>query len=143
MNTYEKLVEARSLIDEALTTSVGSMNHKNLPAEALACKQKLFTGLNTDREVIDIVNAINGLAMANTDVIHVFTNFSGHVDKFQVYANSANTDYQSTGHDKLLDEDVRITDKDALEQLLFIESQLTELIITAREEAEAKSEVEA
>lgn len=38
---------------------------------------------------------------------------------------------------------VYVDRKNALEQLLFIESQLTELIIEAREEAEAKAEVEA
>ena len=141
MNTYEKLTEARNLIDEALAVNVGSIGHKSLPAEALASKQKLLSGLNTDREVFDIVNAINALAMANTDVIHVFTDFSGHVDNFKVYANPANTDYQSNGYRKLLNEEVRLKDKDALEQLLFIEGQLTELIIEAREQAEAKAEV--
>ncbi|EGQ9112607.1 hypothetical protein GA073_19375 [Vibrio alginolyticus] len=143
MNTFEKLTEARNLIDQVINRNVGSIGHVDLPAEALAIKQKLLSGLNTDREVFDIVNAINALAMANTDVIHVFTDFSGHVDKFKVYANPANTDYQSNGHRKLLDEAVRLKDKDALEQLLFIESQLTELIIEAREQAEAKAEVEA
>ncbi|EJG1286272.1 TPA: hypothetical protein NKV98_003966 [Vibrio parahaemolyticus] len=142
MNTYEKLTKARNLIDEALTANVGSIGHKSLPAEALAYKQKLLSGLNTDREVFDIVNAINALAMANTDVVHIFTNFSGHVDKFRVYANPANTDYQSNGYRKLLDEEVSIKEENALEQLLFIEGQLTELIIEAREEAEAKAEGE-
>ena len=143
MNTFETLTEARNLIDQVINRNVGSIGHVNLPAEALASKQKLLSGLNTDREVFDIVNAINALAMANTDVIHVFTDFSGHVDNFKVYANPANTDYQSNGYRKLLNEEVRLKDKNALEQLLFIEGQLTELIIEAREEAEAEAGVEA
>lgn len=143
MNTYEKLTKARNLIDEALTANVGSIGNKSLPAEALAYKQKLLSGLNTDREVLDIVNAINALAIANTDVIHVFTEFSGHVRQLQVYVNQASTDYQSHDRKKLMYECVYVDRKNALEQLLFIESQLTELIIEAREEAEAKAEVEA
>lgn len=147
MNTYEKLTQARNLIDEALATNtnVGSIGHKELPAEALAQKQKLFSGLNGEKEVFGIVNAINALAMANTDVIHIFTGFSGHVNKLNVYANPANTDYQSNDYNRdicLLDEAVRLCSKDALQQLLFIESQLTELIIEAREAAEANAEVE-
>ncbi len=43
----------------------------------------------------------------------------------------------------LLQELVFLNDKKALESLLAIESQVTELIIEAREEAEAKAEVEA
>ncbi|HGS5161760.1 TPA: hypothetical protein ACMDUE_003738 [Vibrio parahaemolyticus] len=146
MNTYEKLTQARNLIDEALATNtnVGSIGHKELPAEALAQKQKLFSGLNTEKEVFGIVNAINALAMANTDVIHIFTNFSGHVNTLQVTANPATTDYQSTDYSfdsKTLNESVRLESADTLQQLLFIEGQLTELIIEAREAAEAKAEV--
>ena len=142
MNTFETLIEARNLLDQVINRNVGSIGHVDLPAEALASKQKLLSGLNTDREVFDIVNAINALAMANTDVIHVFTGFSGHINTFNVTANRADTDYQSSRPiSQLLNEHVRLNKKDALEQLLFIEGQLTELIIEAREEAEANVEV--
>ncbi|MEZ9564845.1 hypothetical protein AB4226_06705 [Vibrio artabrorum] len=142
MNTFETLTEARNLIDQVINRNVGSIGHVDLPAEALASKQKLLSGLNTDREVFDIVNAINALAMANTDVIHVFTDFSGHINTFKVTVNRADTDYQSSRPiSQLLNEYVRLNKKDALEQLLFIEGQLTELIIEAREEAEANVEV--
>ncbi|MGD8170049.1 hypothetical protein ACQEXU_00195 [Vibrio sp. TRT 21S02] len=144
MNTFETLIEARNLLDQVINRNVGSIGHIDLPAEALASKQKLLSGLNTDREVFDIVNAINALAMANTDVIHVFVNFSGHVNHLQVYANPADTKYQaSVPKQTLLDEDIRLNKENALEQLLFVEGQLTELIIEAREEAEAKAEVTA
>ncbi|EGQ8054746.1 hypothetical protein HPX47_002110 [Vibrio alginolyticus] len=143
MNTNQKLTEARNLIDQVLNRNVGTIGHADLPAEALAQKQKLFSGLNTNREVLDIVNAINALAMANTDVIHIFTSFSGHVNKLNVHAIPASTDYQFSGYCRVLDESVRLESEDALQQLLFIEGQLTELVIEAREEAEAKAEVEA
>ncbi|PWF74648.1 hypothetical protein CBX98_03080 [Vibrio sp. T9] len=145
MNTYEKLTQARNLIDEALATNtnVGSIGHQELPAEALAQKQKLFSGLNSEKEVFGIVNAINALAMENTDVMHIFTSFLGHVNKLNVHAVPANTDYQSNNYSRVLDESVRLESKDALQQLLFIEGKLTELIIEAREAAEAKTEVEA
>ncbi|MBJ6954600.1 hypothetical protein, partial [Vibrio cholerae] len=41
------------------------------------------------RDVYDIVHAINVLAMANTDVLHIFTRFAGHVNSVEVYALSA------------------------------------------------------
>lgn len=94
------------------------------------------------REAFDIVHAINVLAMANTDVIHVFTSFSGHVSKFSVHANATDTCYQEGHpHIRLINENVWLDDEDVLEKLLSIESQLTELIIEAREDAEAKTEV--
>ncbi|ARC92835.1 hypothetical protein B6A42_13235 [Vibrio coralliilyticus] len=151
MNTREKLTEAINLIDQVINLNdqvinrnVGSIGHVDLPAEALASKQKLLSGLNTDREVFDIVNAINVLAMANTDVIHIFTSFLAHVSKFNVHALAIDTVYQEGHpHIRLINEDVRFDREGALEKLLSIESQLTELIIEAREKAEAKAEVEA
>ncbi|EPA8367001.1 hypothetical protein ACQ676_002511 [Vibrio fluvialis] len=96
------------------------------------------------REIFDIVHAINVLAIANTDVIHVFTRFAGHVREFSVYAHSANAAYQEGIREpRLIDENVYMDKGNALEKLLIIESQLTELIIEAREQAEAKAEVNA
>lgn len=96
-----------------------------------------------NREVFDIVHAINVLAISNTDVLHVFTDFSGHVGKFNVYVHSVETAYKE-GHQiiRLMSEEAWLDRADALEKLLSIESQLTELIIEAREKAEAKAEVE-
>ncbi|WP_010436963.1 hypothetical protein [Vibrio cyclitrophicus] len=143
MNTFEKLTEARNLIDQVINRNVGSIGHVDLPAEALAIKQKLLSGLNTDREVFDIVNAINALAMANTDVLHVFPRFSGHVNEFYVRASTVDSEYIDSRANCILNESVYLDQEDALEQLLAIESQLTELIIEAREQAEANAEVTA
>ncbi|MBY7871738.1 hypothetical protein KW423_11630 [Vibrio fluvialis] len=96
------------------------------------------------REVYDIVNAINILAVANTDMVHVFTEFSPHIEQFCVNVYRASQDYIANPSIKpLMQELVFLTDNEALEKLLSIESLLTELIIEAREEAEAKAEVEA
>ncbi|MGF1909177.1 hypothetical protein L4C38_07040 [Vibrio kasasachensis] len=96
------------------------------------------------REIFDIVHAINVLAMANTDVIHVFTEFAPHINQFGVNVYGVSQDYISNPCIKpLIQELVFLADNEALEKLLSIESQLTELIIEAREEAEAKAEVEA
>ncbi|ENM5749293.1 hypothetical protein V4V53_001010 [Vibrio mimicus] len=93
------------------------------------------------RDVYDIVHAINVLAMANTDVVHIFTRFAGHVNSVEVYALSAETIY-SDGYpqERLLSERVRLDEDNPLESLLAIESQLTELIIEAREAAEIVEE---
>ncbi|WP_242013362.1 hypothetical protein [Vibrio alginolyticus] len=90
-------------------------------------------------EVFDIVHAINVLAMANTDVIHVMVDFCGHVNTFDVRAFAVTTNYQGGAATALMKKYVDLGDEDALRQLLSIESQLTELIIEAREEAEAKA----
>ncbi|CAK2464104.1 conserved hypothetical protein [Vibrio crassostreae] len=114
-----------------------------IPAEALALKQKLMSGLNADREVFDIVHAINVLAMANADVIHIFTRYSAHVDRLFVDVEPSTADCSSQKREHLYRADVSVYEEDALEQLLAIESKLTELIIEAREEAETNVEVEA
>ncbi|RZQ00237.1 hypothetical protein [Vibrio vulnificus] len=96
------------------------------------------------RDVFDIVHAINVLAIANTDVIHVFTEFAPHANSFTVNVLEG-TQHYNTGEKFtfLLQELVFLNDKKALESLLAIESQVTELIIEAREQAEEKAEVEA
>ncbi|EOB4245202.1 hypothetical protein ACIL2N_000966 [Vibrio metschnikovii] len=96
------------------------------------------------KEIFDIVHAINVLAMTNTDVLHVFVSFSGHVNKMDVHVNEATAKYQCEYRDfPIFRQSVYLDKEDALEKLLSIESQLTELIIEAREQAEANAEVEA
>ncbi|EGR0437970.1 hypothetical protein FDE29_13785 [Vibrio parahaemolyticus] len=92
------------------------------------------------RQTLDIVHAINVLAMSNTDVIHVFTEFAPHANSFTVNVFEG-TQHYNTGEKFtfLLQELVFLNDKKALESLLAIESQVTELIIEAREQAEAKA----
>ncbi|EMK6958975.1 hypothetical protein V9J82_000195 [Vibrio cholerae] len=105
-------------------------------AEKLATFAEDMAASMRIRDVYDIVHAINVLAMANTDVLHIFTNFSGHVNELEVQAMSAETVYKD-GHPqvRLLSEQVWLGRDNALERLLAIESQLTELIIEAREAA--------
>ncbi|ENM5768388.1 hypothetical protein CW613_001702 [Vibrio mimicus] len=94
-----------------------------------------------NRDIYDIVHAINVLAMANTEVIYVFTTFYGHTNCLRIHANSADSIYQiGICNVRLLDECVYLDKDDALIQLLAIESQLTELIIEAREAAEVVEE---
>lgn len=102
-----------------------------------------YESLNGNREVFEIVHAINVLAMSNTDVLHIFTHFSGHVNNISFSADHVETNYQDPNRPDgcLPRTTVGLEDEDALEQLLSIESQLTECIIEAREEAEAKVEV--
>lgn len=119
----------------------GDVEVQQKPFEELA--EDIAKGFK-QREVFDIVHAINVLAMVNTDVINVFVDFSGHVNEFSVYVNPADTVYENGSTKiRLMTERVYINHEDALEKLLSIESKLTEVIIEAREEAEAKAEVEA
>ncbi|PMH00354.1 hypothetical protein [Vibrio lentus] len=135
--------EQEQELKESLSKSRGGSFVTPQPAEALALKQKLMSGLNADREVFDIVHAINVLAMANADVIHIFTRYSAHVNYLFVSVEPMDADYSSVKRKNLYEADVEIDKEDALEQLLSIESKLTELIIEAREEAETNVEGEA
>nr|ELY5254421.1 hypothetical protein [Vibrio cholerae] len=92
------------------------------------------------RDIHDIVHAINVLAMVNTDVLFIFTQFSAHVQGFEVYAISPQAYYSHDApYPRLINKTVYLHWDNALERLLAIESQLTELIIEAREAAEAKA----
>lgn len=100
------------------------------------------------REIFDVIHAINVLALSNGDVIQVFIDIDGNVQTVRVWAVDISTDWsdKESKKDRLLSETVCLKRKhepNPLEKLLFIESQLTELIIEAREQAEAKAEVEA
>ncbi|WP_240912453.1 hypothetical protein [Vibrio fluvialis] len=144
MNTYQKLTESRNLIDEVLARHKGLLNLKHQPAEALAQKQKLFNGVVDSQGAFDVVHAIITLAMANTDVIHIFTDFMAHINEFQTSAQPVTQVYKQGIHQEyLLRERVNLGNTNAVEKLLAIESKLTELIIEAREQAEAKAEVSA
>lgn len=136
MNTFQKLSQARDLIDQTLENRAGSFRPDYLPAESLAQKQKLLNGDQINTDVFDVVNAITSLAMANTDVIHVFVDFSGHLNSIRITVRPASTNYNCQYHLELLSEQVFLRCQNALEQLLYVESLVTELVIEAREAAE-------
>ncbi|EPR6572491.1 hypothetical protein ACU74Q_001110 [Vibrio cholerae] len=92
------------------------------------------------RDVYDIVHAINVLAMANTDVLFIYTTFAAHTNGLQVEVLPPKAYLESdTPYRRLLNKTVYLDWDNALESLLAIESQLTELIIEAREAAEVKA----
>ncbi|WP_417585314.1 hypothetical protein [Nitrincola sp.] len=100
------------------------------------------------REIFDVIHAINVLALSNSDVIQVFIDINGNVQTVRVWAVDIDTDWSDKAPkpDRLLSESVWLEHKyehepSPLEKLLSIESQLTELIIEAREQAEANAEV--
>ncbi|ENP7379806.1 hypothetical protein ACEC18_000296 [Vibrio parahaemolyticus] len=140
MNTNQKLTEARNLIDQVINRNGGTIGQADLPAEALAQKQKLLSGVNTNSDVLDIVNAINALAISSQDVIEIHTGFVANVNWFETIAYVKGCQYEP-GANRLFQKRVRLGEEDAFAQLLAIESEITELIIEAREEAEAKVEV--
>lgn len=137
--------EARELLKQSrenLSKAIRFSDQALINQRRLAFASDMASNIN-NREVFDIVHAINVLAMANTDVLHVFTGFSGHVEKFSMHVLPIETAYkEGEPQRRLLSEDVWLDRAGALEKLLSIESQLTELIIEAREKAEAKAEVE-
>ncbi|MEZ8483074.1 hypothetical protein [Vibrio splendidus] len=144
LNSESFTSEQEQELKESLSKSRGGSFVTPQPAEALALKQKLMSGLNADREVFDIVHAINVLAMANADVIHIWAEYAPSINEFSAYVKSANTNYKSLAKSpRLMCEWVSLSDENALEKLLTIETKVTELVIEAREEAETNVEVEA
>lgn len=108
------------------------------------------------REAFDIVHAINVLAMANTDILNINTQFRGCSNLFIVRVRPLSV-ASPDGDEYSLSpvvyrEEVSLVDgfyvgcptgDCPIQRLLRIESEITELIIEAREEAEAKAEVTA
>jgi len=141
LNSESFVPEQEANLKDSLRKSPSGESFLYQPAEALALKQKLMSGLKADGEVFDIVQAINVLAMANADVIHIFTRYSAHVNRFFVSVEPSIADYSSKTREHLYDIGVSLDEQGALEQLLIVESKRTELIIEAREEAEANVEV--
>lgn len=87
------------------------------------------------REVVDVMNDINKLAVANTDVLHVFTRFSAHVNEFHVGVNqNVNKDYIQERADYSFCEGVYLDQDEPLEKLVAIEKELIELIAKAHSE---------
>ncbi|EHK9608910.1 hypothetical protein G8G18_002543 [Vibrio parahaemolyticus] len=125
-----------SLLPESLRNDF-NLNEVDIDNTAETSRQNV-TAIE-QREVFDIVHAINVLAMANTDVLHVFTEFRASYKMFEVQVYSLGNEARNA----VFMAEVDITTAYALQMLLHIESNLTELIIEAREEAEAKAEVEA
>ncbi|MCG9631663.1 hypothetical protein [Vibrio sp. Isolate30] len=108
------------------------------------------------REAFDIVHAINVLAMANTDILNINTQFRGCSNLFIVRVRPLSA-VSPDGDEYSLSpvtyrEEVSLVDgfyegcptgDCPIQRLLRIESEVTEQIIEAREEAEAKAEVTA
>ncbi|MDE1235800.1 hypothetical protein [Vibrio aestuarianus] len=132
MNNEPRLVSIDCAIGEQLKEVVHMANGSSI------------TFLNNEtRDIYDVIHAINVLAMANTDVIQVFTAFGGSSKSFDVSAFDVSTDWsdKKSKKERLLDETIFLgIEPNPLKKLLFIESQLTELIIEAREASEAKAE---
>ncbi len=146
MSNQRSLVYALSCLlpKHMVTVKADFSDQQENTAQQIADNARCVLEAIEKREVYDIVHAINVLAIANTDVIHVFTEFAPHANSFTVNVLEG-TQHYNTGKKFtfLLQELVFLNDKKALESLLAIESQVTELIIEAREQAEAKAEVEA
>ncbi|ELA7456833.1 hypothetical protein WB881_000335 [Vibrio parahaemolyticus] len=145
MSNQRSLVYALSCLlpKHMVTVKADFSDQPENTAQQIADNARCVLEAIEKREVYDIVHAINVLAMANADVIHIFTRYQGHVDRFFISVEKVETDYSNINRPYIFNDDVSLKDESSLEELLSIESQLTELIIEAREQAEAKAEVEA
>ncbi len=111
-------------------------------AESVAEMSEKVNSAFHNRDVFDIVHAINVLAMANTDVLFIRTTFLP-LEQELIVTVEPKFRWQSIGVDCIkfakAGGKVQLVEPNGLEKLLHIESQLTELIIEAREAAEAKA----
>lgn len=111
-------------------------------AESMAGMSEKVSNAFHNRDVYDIVHAINVLAMANTDVLLIRTTFLPFEQELIVTVEPKFR-WQSIGVNCVKfaksGGKVQLVESNSLEKLLSIESQLTELIIEAREAAETKT----
>lgn len=142
MSNQRSLVYALScLVPKHMVTITASFSEQpENVAEQIADNARCVKEAIEKREAYDIVHAINVLAMANADVIEIHTAFVASVNWFEarVFVKGCKYDHSDQ---PLYDSRVRFGEEDTVTQLLAIESEITELIIEAREEAEAKAEV--
>ncbi len=112
-------------------------NHQ--PASTLAQKQQLLNENAVEQEIIHAVNTIMSLAIHNQDVLHIHCCYSPHIQEFSLYVHPKNQVYRAgCEYIYLLRESVVFDYPIPLVHLLKIEEELTELIIEAREQAEAE-----
>ncbi|MDV6252094.1 hypothetical protein [Vibrio sp. EA2] len=151
INQRRLILAMSSLLPKPILSVVNTDLAEEEQVESFA--DDMAISLNT-REAFDIVHSINVLAMANTDILNINTQFRGNSNLFIVRVRPLSVvspegdDYQLQsvvyrGEVSLIDGFyVGCPTGDChVERLLTIESELTELIIEAREEAEAKAEV--
>ncbi|MBY8075023.1 hypothetical protein KW488_20935 [Vibrio fluvialis] len=146
MSNQRKLVFALShLLPKKLLAEYG-FNSDYSSAEGVDNNVHAVNIAMEHRDIYDVIHAINVLALSNADVVQVFVDIDGNLQSVDVWAVDISTDWsdKESNKDRLLDEIVYLRHKpNPLKKLLSIESQLTELIIEAREQAEAKAEVNA
>ncbi|HCE4761825.1 TPA: hypothetical protein NKU96_001973 [Vibrio parahaemolyticus] len=158
MSNQRSLVYALSCLlpKHMVTVKADFSDQPENTAQQIADNARCVLEAIEKREVYDIVHAINVLAMANTDILNINTKFRGCSNLFIVrvrplsVASPDGDEYSLSpvvyrGEVSLVD-GFYIgcpTGDCPIQRLLRIESEITELIIEAREEAEAKAEVEA
>jgi len=152
-----------NLLPKPYVISPNPCEEKQLTELAKAMKSGAFEVIAEElaenfkqREAFDIVHSINVLAMANTDILNINTQFRGCSNLFIVRVRPLSV-ASPDGDEYSLSpvvyrEEVSLVDgfyvgcptgDCPIQRLLRVESEVTELIIEAREEAEAKAEVEA
>ncbi|MFT5758578.1 MAG: hypothetical protein ACI9LM_003324 [Alteromonadaceae bacterium] len=81
---------------------------------------------------LKVIYEIIELATKNTGVVHVFVDFFGHVNKFGVFANPVDCDYESCSYEKLLDFGVYLNSKNAFKELNECKANLIDVIAQAK-----------
>jgi hypothetical protein len=82
---------------------------------------------------LEVISDIMELATTNTDNLHVFTDFSGHVNEIHVYAYPIDTNYSLRGHKMLIDSHrIGLSDKDALKELKAFKAKFIDVIAQAK-----------
>ncbi|EHR1162089.1 hypothetical protein KS876_001090 [Vibrio parahaemolyticus] len=99
-----------------------------------------------DREIHAVIHSIMVLAVSNQDVLHVWFNFSAHVNTLEVDARPIpiGADKYDSSSERFLYERVHLDNEfadsegDALTNLLAIEDKLIDLVAEAREAKDAE-----
>jgi len=84
-----------------------------------------------EREMNKVTSAILALAIKNSDIIHIFINYSPNVYDFSVHAYNANADYKAFGSrndNRIYDKTIYLDEEGCVKKLLDMYLELGRII---------------
>ncbi|MEZ9516569.1 hypothetical protein AB4240_17315 [Vibrio splendidus] len=121
-------------LSSTLPKNVGTIGHADLPPEALTSKSRQLVDAIANRDLMDVINTIMNMAIVNKDIILTSVDYAASVDCVCVRASSLKPEEDGLA----VNENIFLQSDNALTELLAIEDKLIDLVVEAREEAEAK-----
>ncbi|WP_375750922.1 hypothetical protein [Vibrio sp. HN007] len=145
---HDHTLSSQRKIAFALSSLIGKpveLNESNFACDVVRAIEESEERIN-QRQELEVINTIMGLAKDNTDVLHIFLSYRAHLDQLEVCVHPADLDYLTQVRITLLWSEVWLNNKNeskvgkSLDNLLKLEDELIELIAEAREKQQLKVE---